>query len=416
MGRSILGIRREDKNRWERRVPLTPEIVRNLVGQGYEVLVQPSPRRIYPDEQWTAAGARLAEDLAPAGVVLGVKEMPVDFFRTGTAYVFFSHVIKGQPHNMPMLRQLLARGATLLDYEKITDAQGRRLVFFGRHARLAGAIDSLWALGRRFESEHLATPFSALEPAHRYPDLAAAKRALGGVGARVRLQGLPPALVPFVVGVTGYGHVAGGAEAVDPQPGHRSAPGPAQDAGQAQRTVADDAGAQERRGLEVGKSLRDRVAEIRRHPDALGEAPVPGPACEVGIFAKILPVGAAETAGAAGAVEPGRADPLAGPDAGGARAAFEHPADDLMPGNDGQAPRRQVALDHVQIGAADPADADAKQHLAGAGTGFGKLAQHERRRLDRGLAIENPGAHGKPPGTRIRTGRRRQAGGSRTPG
>ncbi|NMC70500.1 MAG: hypothetical protein GYA57_10605 [Myxococcales bacterium] len=211
MGRSILGIRREDKNRWERRVPLTPEIVRELVGRGHQVLVQPSPLRVYPDEQWTAAGARLAEDLAPAGVVLGVKEMPADFFRAGVAYVFFSHVVKGQKHNMPMLRQLLARGATLLDYEKIVDAKGRRLVFFGRHAGLAGTIDSLWALGRRFESEQIATPFSALEPAHRYADLAAAKRALGGVGERVRLQGLPPALVPLVVGVAGYGNVASGA-------------------------------------------------------------------------------------------------------------------------------------------------------------------------------------------------------------
>jgi len=211
MGRSILGIRREDKNRWERRAPLTPAIVRNLVARGYEVLVQPSPRRAYPDEQWTAAGARIAEDLAPAGVVLGVKEMPADFFRSGTVYVFFAHVIKGQPHNMPMLRELLARGATLVDYEKIVDAHGRRLVFFGRHAGLAGAIDSLWALGRRLEAEQIATPFSTLEPAHRYPDLAAARRTLGGVGERIRLQGLPPALVPLIVGVVGYGNVAGGA-------------------------------------------------------------------------------------------------------------------------------------------------------------------------------------------------------------
>ena len=211
MGRLTLGIRREDKNRWERRVPLTPEIVRDLVGRGHEVLVQPAPLRVYPDEQWSAVGARLAEDLAPAGVVLGVKEMPAELFRAGTTYVFFAHVVKGQKYNMPMLKTLLAQGASLVDYEKIVDDQGRRLVFFGRHAGLAGAIDSLWALGRRLESEQISTPFSSLEPAHRYPDLAAAKRALGGVAEQIRFQGLPPALVPFVVGVSGYGHVAGGA-------------------------------------------------------------------------------------------------------------------------------------------------------------------------------------------------------------
>ncbi len=211
MVKLTLGIRREDKNRWERRVPLTPEIVRDLVGRGHEVLVQSSPLRVYPDEQWTAAGGRIVEDLAPADVVLGVKEMPAEIFRSGAAYVFFAHVVKGQKYNMPMLKTLLARGASLVDYEKIVDDKGRRLVFFGRHAGLAGAIDSLWALGRRLESESMHTPFSALEPAHRYPDLAAAKRALGAVAEKIRLQGLPPALVPFVVGVAGYGHVAGGA-------------------------------------------------------------------------------------------------------------------------------------------------------------------------------------------------------------
>jgi alpha-aminoadipic semialdehyde synthase len=211
MGKLTLGIRREDKNRWERRVALTPEIVRDLVARGHEVLVQPSPTRVYPDEQWSAVGARIAEDVSPARVVLGVKEMPAEFFQSGTTYVFFAHVVKGQKYNMPMLKTLLARGASLLDYEKIVDAQGRRLVFFGRHAGLAGAIDSLWALGRRLESEKIHTPFSQLQPAHRYPDLTAAKRALGEVGERIRQQGLPPALVPFVAGVTGYGHVAGGA-------------------------------------------------------------------------------------------------------------------------------------------------------------------------------------------------------------
>jgi len=28
---------------------------------------------------------------------------------------------------------------------KVTDEQGRRLIFFGRHAGMAGMIDTLWA-------------------------------------------------------------------------------------------------------------------------------------------------------------------------------------------------------------------------------------------------------------------------------
>ena len=211
MSRRVLGIRREDKNRWERRAPITPEAARRIVGSGFGLVVQPSPIRVYPDAEWAAAGATVSEDLSRCDVVLGVKEMPEAIFRDGGAYVFFAHVAKGQKYNMPMLRTILARGSTLLDYEKIVDDRGRRLVFFGRHAGLAGAIDSLWALGRRFLAEGLDTPLAAIEPAHRYGDLEAASRALAAVAVRIREVGLPEALSPLVVGVTGYGNVGGGA-------------------------------------------------------------------------------------------------------------------------------------------------------------------------------------------------------------
>ena len=44
---------------------------------------------------------------------------------------------------MPMLQHLLDRRCHLVDYERMTDDRGRRLVFFGRHAGLAGMIAGL---------------------------------------------------------------------------------------------------------------------------------------------------------------------------------------------------------------------------------------------------------------------------------
>jgi alpha-aminoadipic semialdehyde synthase len=41
----VIAIRRETKNRWERRAPLTPAHVRTLNRQGVRVLVQPSHMR-----------------------------------------------------------------------------------------------------------------------------------------------------------------------------------------------------------------------------------------------------------------------------------------------------------------------------------------------------------------------------------
>lgn len=47
-----LGIRREDKNRWERRAPLAPAHVKELVKRGIKVIVQPSSLRTFSDMQY----------------------------------------------------------------------------------------------------------------------------------------------------------------------------------------------------------------------------------------------------------------------------------------------------------------------------------------------------------------------------
>jgi len=210
-----IGIRREDKNPFERRVPLIPEHIAELTSQHeLQITVQPSARRVFADEAYREAGAKLSESLDTCSIILGVKEIPLERLAAKTTYVFFSHTIKGQPYNMPLLRRLLELGCTLLDYERIVDDQDRRLVFFGRHAGLAGMIDTLWALGQRLAEEGIATPFARLEQAHSYPTLAIAKAAVRQVGETLAAQGLPPALEPLVFGITGYGNVSQGAQEV----------------------------------------------------------------------------------------------------------------------------------------------------------------------------------------------------------
>ena len=60
----IVGVRREDKNEWERRVPLIPSHLARLQrDHDLEFLVQPSPIRIFKDDEYTAAGATVTEDL-----------------------------------------------------------------------------------------------------------------------------------------------------------------------------------------------------------------------------------------------------------------------------------------------------------------------------------------------------------------
>jgi len=209
-----IGIRREDKNRWERRVPLTPKDVGRLVREeGLDIVLQPSSIRTYKDADYAAVGARIDEDLSDADIVLAVKEIPLDLLMPGRTYVYFSHVIKGQSYNMAMLQRLLDLECTLIDYERIMDEKGRRLVFFGRQAGQAGMIESLHALGKRLAWEGYDSPFGGVKPAYAYNDLHEAERQLRELGLTVR-SGLDPDLAPLVVGFAGYGNVSQGAQEI----------------------------------------------------------------------------------------------------------------------------------------------------------------------------------------------------------
>lgn len=204
-----IGIRREDKNKWERRVPLVPGDVAALrAAHDLEFVVQPSPIRVFPDAEYVAAGARVEEDLSRAGIVVAVKEIPLDLLRERTTYLFFSHTVKGQKYNMPLLQRILDLGATLIDYERIVNEQNRRLIFFSLHAGYAGMVETLAALGRRLEAQGRPTALAELRPAHEYGELDAMKAHLREVGARLAAAaGDEP---PLVVGVAGYGNVAAG--------------------------------------------------------------------------------------------------------------------------------------------------------------------------------------------------------------
>jgi alpha-aminoadipic semialdehyde synthase len=211
----MIGIRREDKSKWEARAPLAPQDVRELTARhGLRFQAQTAPLRRFKDHEYQAAGAEVVDDLRACPIILGVKEIPPKYLDPGKTYVFFSHTIKGQPANMPMLRRLMELGCTLIDYERIVDEQGRRLVFFGRYAGLAGMIDTLWALGRRLEHEGVDNPLTQVRRAYEYADLEHAKREIAAIGAHIRQQGLPTAITPFVVGFAGYGNVSQGAQEI----------------------------------------------------------------------------------------------------------------------------------------------------------------------------------------------------------
>jgi alpha-aminoadipic semialdehyde synthase len=210
-----IGIRHEDKYLAERRTPLVPAHVGKLVKElGIEVLVQESPKRVFTEEEYVAEGAKIVPDMQACDIVFGVKEIPEKWFIPGQTYVFFSHVIKGQPYNMPMLRQMMESGCNLIDYERVVDDFNRRLIFFGRFAGLAGAINTLWTTGLRLKHLGFDTPFLHIQQAHNYKNLQDAREAVSKAGFEIAKYGLPTELTPFTIGITGYGNVSNGVQEI----------------------------------------------------------------------------------------------------------------------------------------------------------------------------------------------------------
>jgi len=212
--RKLCGIRREDKNIWEARVPLVPSDIRELLKKGIEFYIQPSEIRAFKEKEFEEVGVHTEENLSSCPVIFGVKEIPAQFFEERKTYIFFAHVIKGQEHNMPMLKRMMELECNLVDYERITDENGRRLVFFGRFAGLAGIIDTLWAFGQRLSFEGIKNPFNEIKKTHEYSSLKEIKRAIKNIGDRIARDGLPSFITPCIIGIAGYGNVSRGVQEI----------------------------------------------------------------------------------------------------------------------------------------------------------------------------------------------------------
>lgn len=208
--RDALGILKETKNRFERRVPLIPEELKQLIAEGIEVRVERSPNRAFEDHEFEAVGCVMVDDATDCRFIMGVKEVKTSQVKPGQTVMCFSHTIKGQSHNMPLLQHFIDVGASLVDYEVVVDDQGVRQVAFGRYAGLAGAHETLWTLGHRMRELGHDSPLSLLKHAVDYKDLRTMADETWEAVEALRREG-PEAFSPLVVAVSGEGRVSRGA-------------------------------------------------------------------------------------------------------------------------------------------------------------------------------------------------------------
>ena len=152
-----VGLIREGKNPPDKRVALTPLQAEEIEQRfpNVKVYCQQSQFRCYHDQEYQSLGIAILDDMRGCDILMGIKEVPVADLIENKTYLFFSHTIKKQAYNRPLLQEVLRRRIRLIDYEALKDRQGNRLIAFGRYAGIVGAFNGLWTYGKRFGGQYL---------------------------------------------------------------------------------------------------------------------------------------------------------------------------------------------------------------------------------------------------------------------
>ncbi|HSJ69085.1 MAG TPA: NAD(P)-dependent oxidoreductase [Anditalea sp.] len=147
-----IGLIKENKKPYDKRVAFGPEQLATIAenAEGYfDFVVEPSSHRCFPESEYLENGVEVSADIEDCDILMGIKEVPIEFLIPNKTYFFFSHTTKKQEANRGMLQYILENNITLIDYEGIRDKNGRRLVAFGRWAGIVGAYNGLWTYGKK---------------------------------------------------------------------------------------------------------------------------------------------------------------------------------------------------------------------------------------------------------------------------
>ena len=143
----------------ENRTPFSPSQISSLLDKfsNLKIIVQPSTRRCFKNEDYLKVGAHITDDLSSADIIFGVKEVDISTLIKDKTYLFFSHTSKvrqyiGQTlkdkaviYKKELLKEIIKKNITLIDYENVREVSGEgyRYLGFGRFAGIIGTYNTL---------------------------------------------------------------------------------------------------------------------------------------------------------------------------------------------------------------------------------------------------------------------------------
>jgi saccharopine dehydrogenase (NAD+, L-lysine-forming) len=149
----------------EFRAPLVPDDVRELIQEGFTVIVEKSNKRIFRDIQYLAAGARLTRkkwyDQNTETIIIGIKELDRLDLLKSHIHIYFSHTYKNQKNSKEILRAFAKSKSILYDLEYFCNPDGKRTLAFGFYAGLVGIV---LGLRQHYNKSNALSDISDLEP------------------------------------------------------------------------------------------------------------------------------------------------------------------------------------------------------------------------------------------------------------
>ena len=127
---------RSEINKYERRTPLIPYHAGQLVELGkkigFDIVVERSNFRIYPDKEYLDAGCKLVDEGSWVeadlnNYIVGIKGLPYGDFPLKHQHIYFAHAYKQQPMAEQLLLRFQKGGGKLYDYEYLVDSLNHRV-------------------------------------------------------------------------------------------------------------------------------------------------------------------------------------------------------------------------------------------------------------------------------------------------
>ena len=117
-----------ETNKGECRTPLLPLDIENIRkrNNGFNFYYEKSKQRIVKDKSYKSIGCKEFIN-QKIDLFISIRSLKKKFIKEGCAYILFSKTIQKQPENIMLLKKILNKQASLIDYGLIKNTNGKKL-------------------------------------------------------------------------------------------------------------------------------------------------------------------------------------------------------------------------------------------------------------------------------------------------